>query len=69
MDRSAELAEGGRVAVPLAERGVGIFGIELSRPMIDRLRTKAGETDLVLSHAPELARFRASFWLSAVRGA
>ena len=31
----------GRVAIPLAERGVPVTGIELSRPMIDRLRAKA----------------------------
>ena len=50
VDRLAELAgEGhalefavgtGRVAVPLAERGVPVTGIELSGPMVDRLRTK-----------------------------
>jgi SAM-dependent methyltransferase len=53
VDRLAQLAGGGhvlefaigtgRVAVPLAERGVPVTGIELSRPMIDRLRTKADE--------------------------
>jgi SAM-dependent methyltransferase len=53
VDRLAELAGRGpalefaigtgRVAVPLAERGVPVTGIELSRPMIDRLRTKADE--------------------------
>ncbi|TCP55029.1 methyltransferase family protein [Tamaricihabitans halophyticus] len=31
----------GRVAVPLAERGVPFTGIELSEPMIDQLRGKA----------------------------
>jgi SAM-dependent methyltransferase len=56
VDRLAELAAGGRalefavgtgrVAVPLAERGVPVTGIELSRPMIERLRTKADETAL-----------------------
>lgn len=45
VDRLAELADGGaalefavgtgRVAVPLAERGVPVTGIELSRPMIN----------------------------------
>jgi SAM-dependent methyltransferase len=50
VDRLVELAGGGRalefaigtgrVAVPLAERGVPVTGIELSAPMIDRLRTK-----------------------------
>jgi SAM-dependent methyltransferase len=53
VDRLVELAGGGRVlefaigtgrvAVPLAERGVSVTGIELSRPMIDRLRTKVDE--------------------------
>jgi SAM-dependent methyltransferase len=36
----------GRVAIPLIERGVQVSGIELSRPMIDRLREKADETTL-----------------------
>jgi SAM-dependent methyltransferase len=36
----------GRVAVPLAERGVPVTGIELSVPMIDRLRTKADESTI-----------------------
>ena len=53
VDRLAELAEGGRalefaigtgrVAVPLAARGVPVAGIELSRPMIAQLRRKVGE--------------------------
>ncbi|PZG02703.1 class I SAM-dependent methyltransferase [Micromonospora deserti] len=56
VDRLAELAGGGRalefavgtgrVAVPLAERGVPVTGIELSRPMIDQLRTKADESTI-----------------------
>jgi SAM-dependent methyltransferase len=54
--RLAELADGGRalefaigtgrVAVPLARPGVPVTGIELSRPMIDRLRTKADEATI-----------------------
>ena len=36
----------GRVAIPLAERGVPVTGIELSQPMIDQLRTKADETTI-----------------------
>ena len=45
--RALELAIGtGRVAVPLAERGVPVTGIELSRPMIDQLRTKVDETTI-----------------------
>ena len=50
VDRLTELAGGGRalefaigtgrVAVPLAERGVAVAGIELSAPMIARLREK-----------------------------
>ncbi|MFJ8747163.1 class I SAM-dependent methyltransferase [Embleya sp. NPDC127516] len=56
LDRLAELAGGGRalefaigtgrVAVPLAGRGVRVTGIELSQPMIDRLRTKVDETTI-----------------------
>ena len=38
-----ELAIGtGRVALPLAQRGVAVSGIELSQAMLDQLRTKAG---------------------------
>ncbi|CAL9358188.1 hypothetical protein SUDANB15_00599 [Streptomyces sp. enrichment culture] len=36
----------GRVAVPLAGRGVPVTGIELSRPMVERLRTKADEATI-----------------------
>ncbi|GAA1950419.1 class I SAM-dependent methyltransferase [Microbacterium deminutum] len=31
----------GRVAIPLRDRGIPVQGIELSQPMIDRLRSKA----------------------------
>ncbi len=51
VDRLVELAAGGRVlelavgtgrvAVPLADRGVEVAGIELSEPMVAVLRTKA----------------------------
>lgn len=54
VDRLAQLAAGGpalelavgtgRVAVPLAARGVPVTGIELSPPMVERLRTKVDET-------------------------
>jgi SAM-dependent methyltransferase len=53
VERLAELAAGGRalefaigtgrVAVPLAARGVPVVGIELSRPMVAQLRRKVGE--------------------------
>jgi 2-polyprenyl-3-methyl-5-hydroxy-6-metoxy-1,4-benzoquinol methylase len=56
VDRLVELANGGRalefaigtgrVAIPLAERGVPVTGIELSRPMIDQLRTKVDEATI-----------------------
>lgn len=56
VDRLAQLADGGRalefavgtgrVAVPLTGRGVPVTGIELSRPMIERLRTKADEATI-----------------------
>jgi SAM-dependent methyltransferase len=45
--RALEFAIGtGRVAVPLAERGVAVTGIELSQPMIDELRTKVDEVTI-----------------------
>ncbi len=45
--RALEFAVGtGRVAIPLAERGVPVTGIELSQPMIEELRRKADETSL-----------------------
>ncbi|HEY7104023.1 MAG TPA: class I SAM-dependent methyltransferase [Mycobacteriales bacterium] len=56
VDRLAELAAGGRalefaigtgrIAVPLAGRGVPVAGIELSRPMVERLRTKVDEATI-----------------------
>ncbi|MFJ1967525.1 class I SAM-dependent DNA methyltransferase [Streptomyces sp. NPDC087903] len=36
----------GRVAVPLAARGVPVTGIELSLPMVEQLRTKADEATI-----------------------
>jgi SAM-dependent methyltransferase len=56
VERLAQLAEGGRalefaigtgrVAIPLAQRGVLVTGIELSQPMINQLRTKADEATI-----------------------
>ncbi|MER6958792.1 MULTISPECIES: class I SAM-dependent methyltransferase [unclassified Streptomyces] len=56
VDRLARLAGGGaalefaigtgRVAVPLAEAGVSVTGIELSLPMVEQLRTKAAEATI-----------------------
>jgi SAM-dependent methyltransferase len=56
VDRLTELAGGGRalefaigtgrVAIPLAERGVSVTGIELSAPMIGQLRSKVDETTI-----------------------
>ena len=45
--RALELAIGtGRVAVPLAERGVPVSGIELSPAMLAQLRAKPGAVDI-----------------------
>ena len=45
--RALELAIGtGRVAVPLAERGVPVSGIELSPAMLAQLRAKPGAADI-----------------------
>ncbi len=69
VDRLVALADGGpvlefavgtgRVAVPLAERGVPVTGVELSRPMVDELRAKVDETtvpvvvgDMATTRAP-----------------
>ena len=38
----------GRVAVPLAERGVSVSGIELSEPMADKLLEKSQEIPVVI---------------------
>lgn len=56
VDRLVELADGGRalelaigtgrVAVPLAARGVQVVGIELSRPMVEQLRAKVDEATI-----------------------
>jgi SAM-dependent methyltransferase len=58
--RALEFAIGtGRVAVPLAQRGVQVTGIELSGPMIEQLRAKADEAaipviagDMATTRAP-----------------
>jgi SAM-dependent methyltransferase len=58
--RALEFAIGtGRVAVPLAQRGVQVTGIELSDPMIGQLRAKADEAaipviagDMATTRAP-----------------
>jgi SAM-dependent methyltransferase len=69
VDRLVQLAGGGRVlefaigtgrvAIPLAQRGVPVTGIELFAPMISQLRTKADEktipviaADMTTARAP-----------------
>jgi SAM-dependent methyltransferase len=45
--RALELGIGtGRIALPLAERGVPVHGIELSKAMLARLRAKPGGEDI-----------------------
>ena len=45
--RALELGIGtGRIAVPLAQRGVPVHGIELSQAMVERLRAKPGGEDI-----------------------
>jgi SAM-dependent methyltransferase len=68
VDRLARLAGGGpalefaigtgRVGVPLRERGVPVSGIELSGPMIARLREKADEATIPVVHG-DMATARA----------
>lgn len=58
--RALEFAIGtGRVAIPLAERGIPVTGVELSHPMVEKLRTKAAEAaipvligDMAAARAP-----------------
>src|SRR6478752_8578525 len=46
-NRALEFAIGtGRIAVPLARRGVQVAGIELSEPMLRRLRAKPESADM-----------------------
>jgi len=57
--RALELAIGtGRVAIPLAERGVPVIGIELSTAMVDQLRTKVDE-DTIPVVAGDMSAVRA----------
>ena len=45
--RALELGIGtGRIALPLARRGVPVHGIEMSRAMVDRLRSKPGGDEI-----------------------
>jgi SAM-dependent methyltransferase len=45
--RALELGIGtGRIALPLAQRGVSVHGIELSKAMVARLRAKPGGEDI-----------------------
>jgi len=45
--RALELGVGtGRIALPLAQRGVPVYGIELSQAMLARLRAKPGGEDI-----------------------
>ena len=48
--RALELGVGtGRLALPLAERGVHVQGIDASQAMLDRLRAKPGGEDIALT--------------------
>lgn len=48
-DPALEFAVGtGRVAIPLVERGVSVSGIELSQPMVERLRAKRTDIPVVV---------------------
>jgi SAM-dependent methyltransferase len=45
--RALELGIGtGRIALPLAQRGVSVHGIDMSKPMVARLRAKPGGKDI-----------------------
>jgi SAM-dependent methyltransferase len=67
--RALEFAIGtGRVAVPLAEQGVPVTGIELSEPMVSQLRTKADQEtipvvigDMAAATAPGIGTYRLAY--------
>ncbi|QDP97024.1 class I SAM-dependent methyltransferase [Microlunatus elymi] len=64
--RALEFAIGtGRVAVPLAERGVPVVGIEYSRHMINRLREKVDEATIPVING-DMATTRADGTFSLV---
>ena len=45
--RALEFGVGtGRIALPLARRGIEVHGIDLSGAMVERLRAKPGGTDI-----------------------
>lgn len=54
----------GRVALPLKERGLTVAGIELSQPMVDKMREKPGGADIrVVIGDMAKARVEGSFGL------
>ncbi len=56
--RALEFAIGtGRIALPLAARGVSVTGIELSGPMLDRLAEKPG-ADLITTYQGDMTTTR-----------
>lgn len=54
-DRALEIGVGtGRIALPLAESGVSVTGLDLSEPMLRALRAKSSEVPAVLGDATKL---------------
>ncbi|MGI8926605.1 MAG: class I SAM-dependent methyltransferase [Tepidiformaceae bacterium] len=51
----------GRVAVPLAQRGIRVSGVDISRGMLDVLRRKRRDIDVVLAEAASLPFRPAAF--------
>ena len=48
--RALEFGVGtGRIALPLARRGVEVYGIDLSKAMVSRMREKPGGADIVVT--------------------
>jgi 16S rRNA A1518/A1519 N6-dimethyltransferase RsmA/KsgA/DIM1 with predicted DNA glycosylase/AP lyase activity len=68
--RALELGIGtGRIALPLAQRGVPVHGIELSKAMVARLRAKPGGADIGVTigdfaTTPVEVRSRSRTWTS-----
>ena len=58
-------AGSGRIAVPLAARGIRVTGLDISHQMLQRLRSKRRDVDLVLAEASQ-PPFRANVFDAAI---
>ncbi|WP_244945551.1 methyltransferase domain-containing protein [Couchioplanes caeruleus] len=57
----------GRVALPLARRGVPVHGIDLSRAMVARMRAKPGGDRIDVTNGPPVSRHRVAVGVRRLR--